>query len=290
MAMVEGAMNCAESRSAASAPNAAGPEPRLLVETQGAVVVWTLNRPDKMNALDAAMVEALHAACAEVERAVSDCGPEIGAVVVQGSGARAFAAGADIAELRERRAADALAAINSRLFDRVASLPVPAIAAVRGFALGGGCELALACDLRVAGASARFGQPEVTLGIMAAAGGTYRLPSLVGLGRARELLFTGRLVDSSEALRIGLCEHVVADDAVLDFALDLAQRIAGNDGLAVRTTKAALARVSHGGGELVAAESRSQAVLFESPGKFARMDAFLAKRARQSTGSKGDNG
>ncbi len=283
-------MSRAESPSEASPSSAAGSEPRLRVEAQGAVVIWTLNRPDKMNALDAAMVEALHEACATVEQAIAARGPEIGAVVVQGAGTRAFAAGADIAELRERRAPDALAAINSRLFDRVASLPVPTIAAVRGFALGGGCELALACDLRVAGASARFGQPEVTLGIMAAAGGTYRLPSLVGLGRARELLFTGRLVESAEALRIGLCEHVVADDEVLTFALDIAQRIAGNDGLAVRTTKAALARVAHGGGEFVAAESRSQAVLFESPGKFARMDAFLARRARQSSGSKGGRG
>ena len=249
----------------------------------GAVVVWTIDRPEKMNALDGATIDALHAACARVEAAVAGgAEPAIAAVVITGAGDRAFVAGADIAELRERRAADALAAINSRLFDRVARLPVPTIAAVRGFALGGGCELAIACDLRVAGRSAKFGQPEVSLGIMAAAGGTYRLPALVGLGRARELLFTARIVDADEALAIGLCEQVVDDADVLDAAVAMAQRIARNDGLAVRLTKTSLARGGVGGPDAIAAESTTQAVLFESPAKFARMDAFLAKRAAKA--------
>lgn len=256
----------------------------------GAVVVLTIDRPEKMNALDAATIAALHDACGRVEAAIAgraDDGidGEIAAVVVTGAGDRAFVAGADIAELRERRAPDALAAINSRLFDRVARLPVPTIAAVRGFALGGGCELAIACDLRIAGRSARFGQPEVSLGILAAAGGTYRLPALVGLGRARELLFTARIVDADEALAIGLCEQVVDDAEVLDAAIALGQRIARNDGLAVRLTKAALARGGVGGPDAIAAESTTQAVLFESPEKFRRMDAFLAKRAAKAATS-----
>ncbi|MEY3013663.1 MAG: hypothetical protein RIT45_2398 [Pseudomonadota bacterium] len=250
--------------------------PLVRLERDGDVAIVTLDRPEKMNALDRAMVEALHALCAALEAEPP------AAVVLTGAGERAFVAGADIAELRERRAPDALAAINSRLFDRIARLPMPTVAAVRGFALGGGCELAIACDLRVAGRSARFGQPEVGLGIIAGAGGTYRLPALVGLGRARELLFTGRIVDADEALRIGLCEAVVEDAAVLDEALALARRIARNDPLAVRMTKAQLARVTAGGPDAIAAESTAQAVLFESPGKFERMDRFLARRAAKA--------
>lgn len=252
--------------------------PLVRREQHGAVALLVLDRPEKMNALDQAMVDALHAALATLEAEVDD----VSAVVLTGAGERAFVAGADIAELRERRADDARAAINARLFDRLARLPMPTIAAVRGFALGGGCELAIACDLRVAGRSARFGQPEVGLGIIAAAGGTYRLPALVGLGRARELLFTGRIVDADEALAIGLCERVVEDAVVVEAALELAGAIARNDALAVRMTKRQLARITHGGPEAIAAESETQAVLFESPGKFARMDRFLARRAAKA--------
>lgn len=263
------------------------PSPPVLWRDEGHVVIWTIDRPAKLNALDGVTIAALHDACALLESKVAAAAadpslPMPAALVVTGAGGRAFVAGADIAELRQRRAPDALAAINSRLFDRVARLPLPTIAAVRGFALGGGCELAIACDLRVAGRSAKFGQPEVSLGIMAAAGGTYRLPALIGLGRARELLYTGRIVDADEALAIGLCEQVVADDDVVDAAIALAQRIARNDALAVRMTKVSLARSGVGGPNAIASESTIQALLFESPTKFARMDAFLAKRRAKS--------
>jgi enoyl-CoA hydratase len=259
--------------------------PPLRREDAGAVCTLTLDRPGKHNALDLALVQALHAALGELEAACAvGAGPAV--VILTGAGERAFAAGADIAELRQRRAADALAAVNSALFDRLARLPLPTIAAVRGYALGGGCELAIACDLRVAGRSARFGQPEVGLGVMAAAGATYRLPALIGLGRARELLLTGRLIDAEEAHRIGLCERVVddADDpsAVLAAAQALAAEIAANDPLALRLTKAALGRVAPGGPAWIAAESTAQAVLFEAPGKAARMDRFLADRAARA--------
>lgn len=241
------------------------------------VETWTLNRPDKLNALDQAMVDALHAA---LDRVWGDTA--LRCVVLTGAGERAFVAGADIGQLRERRHADALAGINSGLFDRLARLPAPTLAAVNGFALGGGCELAMACDLRIAGERARFGQPEVGLGIMAAAGGTYRLPALVGLGMARELLFTGRIIDAAEALRIGLVNRVVADAELLAAAASLAAEIARADPLAVRSTKAALAQHTPGGPQLMAFESTAQAVLFESPEKFRRMDRFLARKAERA--------
>lgn len=247
----------------------------LLDHLEHGVLTLTLNRPDKLNALDQTMVDALHLALDLYEQ-----NPQVHALVLTGAGRRAFAAGADIAELRARRAGDALAGINSVLFDRIAHFPVPTIAAVCGYALGGGCELALACDLRVAGESARFGQPETGLGIMAAAGATWRLPALIGLGRARELLFTGRLVEADEALRIGLVNQVVPDTSLLEAALDMAKIIAQNDTLATRMTKQALGRALGDTAQARQFESAVQAVLFESPEKFRRMDAFLARKKK----------
>jgi enoyl-CoA hydratase len=173
-----------------------------------------------------------------------------------------------------------LKGINAELFDRIAKFRAPTIAAVRGFALGGGCELALACDLRVAGESAKFGQPETGLGIMAAAGATWRLPALVGLGRARELLYTGRLVGAEEALQIGLVNQVVPDDELLDAAGHMAGMIARNDATATRLTKAALAQAQGDAAGARRFADTAQAVLFESPEKFRRMDAFLARKRK----------
>jgi enoyl-CoA hydratase len=155
------------------------------------------------------------------------------------------------------------------------------IAAIKGFALGGGCELAIACDLRVLGESAKMGQPEVKLGIIPAAGGTYRLPRLIGLGLARELVYTGRMVDAQEALRIGLANAVVPDAEVVPKALALAGEIAQNGRLAVRGAKRALNALSRPGQEnALAFESSVQATLFDSDDKKARMDAFLHKQKK----------
>ncbi len=236
-----------------------------------------LNRPEKRNAIDQAMIDDLHRACDALE---SD--DSVRVAVLSGAGGKAFAAGADIAQLRERRAREALQVINARLFQRVEDLPCPTIAAITGYALGGGCELAMACDLRVAGRSAKLGQPEVALGIIPAAGGTQRLPRLVGLGRAREIVFTGRMVGADEAERIGLVNRVVDDAEVLAAAAELAGEIAKQGALAVRLAKIALntsSRAGHQTGTLV--EQLAQAVLFESDEKMARMTAFLEKRARR---------
>lgn len=250
--------------------------PRVLTERHGDAVVLTLNAPERRNAIDQQMVDGLHRALDELS---SDDG--LAALVITGAGDKAFAAGADIAQLRERTSRDALKAINSGIFNRIEEFPAPVIAAVRGFALGGGCELAIACDLRVLGESAKMGQPEVRLGIIPAAGGTYRLPRLIGLGRARELVYTGRLVDAQEALRLGLANAVVPDAEVVSKALAIAGEIAQNGRLAVRGAKRALNALSRPGHEsAIAFESSVQAVLFDSEDKKARMDAFLHKQKK----------
>jgi len=254
-----------------------GSAPPVLIAREGPLAVLTLNRPEKRNAIDRAMVEALHAA---LDQLAED--PELGCLILTGAGEQAFAAGADIAELRERGRFDALAGINSRLFHKVEQFPTPVIAAIRGWALGGGCELALACDLRVAGESARFGQPEVSLGILPGAGASQRLPRLVGLGVAKELIFTGRIIDAAEALRIGLVSRVVPDDQLLDAARGLAAAITANGTLAVRLAKIAL-NASHRTGSDVGftIEALAQASCFESDDKRQRMTAFLEQRAQR---------
>lgn len=250
---------------------------KVLLERRGAVALITLNAAERRNAIDLEMVEGLHAV---LDRLEADEG--LAAVVLTGAGEKAFAAGADIAQLRDRTAADALRGINSRVFARIEELPVPVVAAVRGYALGGGCELALACDLRVAGEGAKLGQPEVKLGIIPGAGGTYRLPRLVGLGRARELIYTGRIVTAAEAERIGLVEKVVPDDEVVAAALALAEEIATGGVLAVRAAKSVMNQVARPGQQgAVALESTAQAVLFDSDDKRARMDAFLARKEKK---------
>ena len=204
----------------------------LLDDAETGVALCTFNRPVVQNALNLDMVEEIRA----VLNALSNR-DEVPMLIFTGAGGKAFLAGADIGELRNRGRIDALRRINTALFREIEAYPMPTIAAVRGWALGGGTELAMACDLRVAGEGARFGLPEVGLGIIPGSGGTYRLPKLVGLGRARELIFTGRIIDAQEALSIGLVNRVVADDAVLDCARELTAKIAENSAIAVRFAK-----------------------------------------------------
>lgn len=252
----------------------------VLCDVTDDIAVITLNAPEKRNAIDLAMVQAMHRVLDELEQR-----PELAAIVLTGAGEKAFAAGADIAQLEQRKSADALAAINSRLFMRVEELAVPVIAAIRGFALGGGCELALACDVRIAGRSAKMGQPEVKLGIIPGAGGTYRLPRVVGHGMARELIYTGRILDADGCLAIGLVNSVVGDAEVLDAARALATEIAGNGRLAVRMAKATMNAIGRPGqAAAMSMESAAQAVLFDSDDKHQRMRAFLdrSKKSREN--------
>lgn len=238
------------------------------------IATLTFNRPEVRNAMNRAMVDEAHAALGELEAR-----GDVRVLILTGAGGKAFVGGADIAELRERGRLDALRRINAALYRRVEQFPAPTIAAIRGFALGGGCELAIACDLRVAGRGAQLGQPEVGLGILPGAGATYRLPRLIGLGRAKELVLTGRLVGADEALGMGLLNRVVEDEQVLAAARELAAEIARNSALAVRLAKASLnlaPELSIDAG--MALESTAQAVLFEDEEKRLRMQAFLERR------------
>src|SRR6266702_3515028 len=205
------------------------------LEIDQAVAVIRLDRPP-MNALNAQVQEEIAAAAAQVT-----ADQAIRAAVIYG-GEKVFAAGADIKEMAEAGYSQ-MAASARRLqdaFTAVAKIPKPVVAAVTGYALGGGLELALCADFRVAGESARVGQPEILLGVIPGAGGTQRLPRLVGPARAKDIVFTGRFVAAAEALQIGLVDRVVPDDSVYQAALDMVQRYAAGPALALRAAKQAI--------------------------------------------------
>jgi enoyl-CoA hydratase len=234
-----------------------------------------INRPQVRNAVNRRMVEELTAAIREL---ASDAA--VGGLILHGAGGKAFVAGADISELLVRNVDDALGAINATVFQLVEDFPWPVIAAIDGFALGGGCELALACDIRLAAPDAQLGQPEVKLGIIPGAGAPHRLTRTVGTGLARELIFTGRLVGAEEALRIGLVNRIVAPPATpLDAAREMMREIRKNAPLAVRLAKVALnAAVNTVDRRSTMVEYLSQGILFESEDKKKRMTAFLEKK------------
>jgi enoyl-CoA hydratase len=202
----------------------------LLVEVREPIAVLTLNRPKVLNALNAATLRELGAA---LETLVAN--PAVRAILLSGAGEKAFAAGADIQELAQVSAVEgqALAQRGQRLFDRIESCGKPVIACVNGFALGGGCELAMACTFRIASETAKFGQPEVKLGLIPGYGGSQRLPRLVGKGAALRLLLTGEMISAAEALRIGLVEEVVAPDGLLARGEQIAHSIAAQAPLAI---------------------------------------------------------
>src|SRR5690606_30666134 len=204
----------------------------LLVESHDDRVVATLSRPEVRNAIDQAIIDRLHELCADLEARPRT-------LILTGSGG-VFASGADIAQLRERRADDARRGINTKAFHRIRALPMPVIAAIDGYALGGGAELAYAADLRIGTPRLRIGNPETGLGIIAAAGATWRLPQIVGEARAAELLLTGRILDAEEALGWGVVSSLHGPADLLPAAHELADRIAANDALATRHTKTAL--------------------------------------------------
>lgn len=233
-----------------------------------------LNRPEVRNAIDANTAEQLHSLCASLEeqpRTLIITGTEV-------NGKGIFASGADIAQLRERRRADALRGINSACFDRIAKLPMPVIAAIDGYALGGGAELAWAADFRVATTRVKVGQPETSLGIIPAAGALWRLKELAGESLAKEILFAGRILSADEALAHGLVTSVHEPDELLAATDALADRIADQDPLAVQVSKRvfAMPREAH-----PHVDDLAQAILFESQAKFDRMQAFLDKRTQR---------
>ena len=208
----------------------------VTLEKKGPVGIVTMNRPEALNALDRQVLEDLNAVLDQVE-----ADPEILVAVVTGAG-RSFVAGADIGQMSGFTAVEgkAFGAYGNGVFLKLENLTKPTIAAVNGFALGGGCELSMACDIRIASEKAKFGQPEVGLGITPGFGGTQRLPRIVGLGMAKQLLYTARNIDAAEALRIGLVNAVVPQAELMDTALKMANNVAKNAPIAVRACKQAV--------------------------------------------------
>lgn len=247
----------------------------LLVEERADRLVVLLNRPEVRNAIDQQMVDELHRVCAYLEQT-----PKV--LIIAGTNG-VFASGADIAQLRERRRDDALQGINSTIFVRIAKLPMPVIAALDGFCLGGGAELAYAADFRIGTPGVRIGNPETGLGILAAAGASWRLKELVGEPVAKEILLAGTVLRADRALAVGLITEVHDADRLMDAAHDLADRIGRQDPLAVRITKS----VFHAPAEAhPLIDQLAQGILFESQAKFDRMQAFLDKKNAKKNAKK----
>ncbi|MFJ6302406.1 enoyl-CoA hydratase/isomerase family protein [Pseudarthrobacter oxydans] len=247
----------------------------LLVEERTDRVVVLLNRPEVRNAIDQQMVDELHVVCAALEQ-----DPRV--LIIAGVDG-VFASGADIAQLRERRRGDALQGINSTIFVRIAKLPMPVIAALDGYCLGGGAELAYAADFRIGTSSVRIGNPETGLGILAAAGASWRLKELVGEPVAKQVLLAGKILTAEEALAVNLITEIHDAPELMDAAHSLADRIARQDPLAVRITKS----VFHAPAEAhPVIDQLAQGILFESEAKFDRMQQFLDKKNDKKTGTK----
>lgn len=206
------------------------------VELQGAVAVLTIDRPKALNALNPEVLADLKAAFEGIDQNTVRC------VVLTGAGDKSFVAGADIGSMSTMTKAEGtdFGKTGNDIFLMIESFPLPVIAAVNGFALGGGCELAMSCDIRICSDNAMFGQPEVGLGITPGFGGTQRLPRIVGLGMAKQLLYTARNIDANEALRIGLVNAVVPQADLMETALKMANTIARNAPIAVRACKKAV--------------------------------------------------
>jgi enoyl-CoA hydratase len=254
----------------------------IIYEKKDNIGVLIVNRPDKLNALSNELIKELGIFLDDVET-----DNELRVLIITGAGEKAFVAGADIQELVTRDAllGRRVSRIRQAIFSRIENLPIPVIAAVNGYALGGGLELALACSIRVCSERAQFGAPEVKLGIIPGDGGTQRLPRLVGLGRAMEMILTGDFIDAAEAYRIGLVNRVAPHEELMENAMELAKKIAARPPLAVQYAKEAVNRSQEG--DTVsgyALESYLHALTCTTEDKKEGVQAFLEKRKGKFTG------
>jgi enoyl-CoA hydratase len=252
----------------------------IKLDVSESVATLTIDRPSVRNALNRETVEECLAALRELETR-----DDAGALIITGSGESSFVSGSDINDIRMRTREDGLAAIASSICAAVERFPRPTVAAINGYALGGGCELALSCDIRIASETAKFGQPELGLGIIPAAGGTQRLPRVVGLGWAKHLILTGEIIDAKQALTIGLVTVVTPAGQLQVRARELAKKIIRQGPLAARLAKLALnasARVDLDSGLLI--ETLAQAICYNSEDKTEGATAFLEKRKPRFTG------
>lgn len=247
----------------------------LILEIEDKIAIVTVNRPEVRNALNAATWRELELLISQLEN-----DDEVRVVIITGAGDKAFVAGADVKSLRERSALETFAGENQRILNRLEGLDKVTIAAINGYALGGGCELAMACDIRIAVEQAKLGQPELNLGFLPGAGGTQRLTRLVGPGKAKELILTGEPVSAHEALQIGLINKVVPASELMSSAKDMARKILAKGPLAAKFAKAV---VNWGGstdlqtGLII--ERLAQTVLFSTEDRMEGINAFLEKRS-----------
>ena len=245
------------------------------VTKQGNIGIITMNRPEALNALSSAVFADLSKALDQVER-----DEEVYVVIITGAG-RAFVAGADIGEMAHMNVEEGLSfsELGNSLLMRVDMFPKPTIAAVNGFALGGGCELSLACDIRIASEKAKFGQPEVGLGIIPGFGGTQRMARIIGTGPAMELIFTADTIDAKQAEKIGMVNHVGPAEELMDAAIAMAEKIASKAQVAIRTSKMALRRgIDCDINTAVTYEALAFATCFGTEDQKDAMKAFVEKR------------
>ena len=248
----------------------------LLMEVENEIAVVTINRPKSLNALNSETLAELNTCLAEIEGRT-----DIKVVILTGSGSKSFVAGADISEMVNATPAEgrAMGLLAREAFGRLENMPQVTIAAVNGFALGGGCEISMACDIRVAAENAKFAQPECGLGILPGLGGTQRLARLVGKGRAKEMIFTCDMIDAQDAYRIGLANHVVPQEELLDYCKAMAGRIMKNAPYAVSLAK----QVINSGADMdldngLKLEANIFGLSFSTEDKMEGMTAFLEKR------------
>jgi len=249
----------------------------IIYKKENGLARMTVNRPEKRNALNrAARLEMLEA----LEDTIRD--PEVKVLILSGAGGKSFVAGSDLNELARMNPLEMehfSATLAQQLYHRFEQMEKPVIAMIDGLCLGGGLELALACDIRIASESSRFGQPEIFLGFMPGSGGTQRLPKLVGLGKAKELVFTGKLIDAPEALRIGLINQIAPVDQLEAVVLAMARQIAEQSPLAIKWAKKTInASQDLGLTSGLAYESLAACLLFSSRDREEGMKAFLEKR------------
>ena len=252
----------------------------LLVDIEDRVATITVNRPEARNALSRTVIAELLAALARLREDES-----VGAVIITGAGEKAFVAGADITQVRRYSMATGLESAMQRAFDVVETFEKPTIAAVNGFALGGGCELAMATDIRIASTSARFGLPETTLGVLPGAGGTQRMARLVGTGRALDLILTSRMLTADEAERWGLVSRISEPDSLLADAREVARTILTKGPVAVRLAKLVVrsgADADQGTGQVI--ERLAQSLLYTTSDKDEGAQAFIDKRPAEFRG------
>lgn len=254
----------------------------LKVEQKGAITILTVSAPKSLNALNSRMLKEIGDVVEHIDAATTRV------LIFTGDGEKSFVAGADISEMANLNEQEgyAFGKLGARVFRQIETLPIPVIAAVNGFALGGGCELAMACDIRIASSNAKFGQPEVGLGIIPGFSGTYRLPKLVGQGHAKEMIYTGKVIRSDEALAIGLVNAVYEQAELMDKALEMAQKICTNAPIAIKNAKQSI----NDGYDLNADDAiELENVLFSkcfcSQDQKEGMSAFLNKRKPEFTGN-----